>query len=80
MEARNLMGELHYSEPESVSPEEIRERLLELDRGVRLDFMLLTLEPFDPADERRRRSDRRRLHFGTPRGKSDRRACERRVA
>ena len=74
------MSDLHYSEPESVSPEEIRERLLELDRDVRLDFMLLTLEPFDPSDERRRHSNRRRLHFGTPRGKNDRRNCERRVA
>jgi hypothetical protein len=62
------MAKLQYSEPEPLSWEEMSERLRDLERDDRFDFMLLTLEPVDPTEVERRRRD-----LGPPAGSRDRR-------
>ena len=51
--------EMQYSEPEPLTKEEIRDRLLRLDRDTRLEYFLLTVEPPEPkAEERSTRRSR----------------------
>jgi hypothetical protein len=66
------MSDYDYAEPESITPEVLKQRLRDLDRNTRLAFMMLTIEPLDPSDERRGvRNDRR---------DDDRESPDRRVA
>jgi hypothetical protein len=62
------MAELQYSEPDPLTPDEIKRRVLALDRDDRFDFMLLT---FDPVEEKA--GDRRRFNSGPPAKTGERR-------
>jgi hypothetical protein len=52
--------DLQYTEPEPLTPEQIREKLLKMDRESRLEFMWLTAEPPDPSELTRARTSRKR--------------------
>ena len=49
--------EMQYSEPEPLTKEAIRDRLLRLDRDTRLEFFSLTVEPLEPGAGQSRRHD-----------------------
>lgn len=49
-----------YIEPDPLTPEHVREKLLELDRESRIEFMRLTVEPPETNELSHARSSRKR--------------------
>ena len=53
-------NQLNYTDPDPLTPEQIRQKLLKYDRDSRLEFMRLTVEPPDVAERLSVAKSRRR--------------------